>query len=335
MDQEEPMKILREIQDSTRKMESDLEAIKKKNEEFCEFMKFTSMKQKEEAAHRKELEAKITQLTSEVERLKKAEKSKNVILRNFSYDKNLNLDIRTTVLNLFQTLMANFDVNSVEDVFLVGKQDIKPILIKFKTQFAKQQLFKNVKLLKENKLFITNDLDREVRMKRKSLRECVRKLDNASIKASIQKDKICIDDQLFEENQVREKYAALMKIPLKPKRMNKGDRGARERRETKTQEIHEERETTEMEGTSSNLTNTDDTLGTDEKRQEGSSPPEVLLSTQLSTPITNTPKRPADGSADRTSAVKHFRAARLNFNQSIATSSPNKKQTKSTEEATK
>ena len=135
---EKSMNILKEIQESNKIIEGEIEEMKKKSDEFRNFMRQTIGKQEEEEVHRRKLEEKISSLTSEIERLKKAEKSKVITLHNFIYYSKSNLGIFSTVTNLFKTLIKGFDVNSVNEVFLLGKRDIKSVLIKFNTQYAKK-----------------------------------------------------------------------------------------------------------------------------------------------------------------------------------------------------
>ena len=172
MTEEDPLNILKDIQSNTRQLTNEVNKIKQDNLQFISFMKKSEEKQKENELACIKLEEKVQNLQKTVILLNKTAKANNVILHNFPDETNNNLELFESVVSVLKAVITTFDQNDIDDLFRLGKQTgNRPILIKFKSQFAKRNFFQHASSLKEKNLSISHDLSKEERLERAHLRE--------------------------------------------------------------------------------------------------------------------------------------------------------------------
>lgn len=214
----EEKEMLKEILNTTKALRADLDNIKVDNANFISFMSNSVVKQQETEARCISMENTIVKLSEKIEKLEKISRENNAIIYNFSFEPTNEMNVSQQILNIFNTLIRDFEVNTIDDIYLLGKQTHKrPVLIKFKTQIAKRNFFKHAATLRQNKLFLANDLSREERSERRKLKLCVSTLNKISIKASIRKNKILMNGQLFDPDEISKKFGINLEVVHKSK----------------------------------------------------------------------------------------------------------------------
>lgn len=203
------VKILKDIQATTKSTKEELKTIRRDNAEFIKFMKESQIKQLEVDSKIENLELKIASLTSELKKLQDSSRSNNVLIHNLADNGETGIDLQNYAVSTIQKVIPDFDAHGIEEMFRLGKiPNNRPLFIKFKFLSDKKKLFQHVKTLRNNQLYLVNDLSETDREKNKQMKSLIINLKKFSIEAFIKKGKICVGQESFEPEQIREKYRA-------------------------------------------------------------------------------------------------------------------------------
>lgn len=175
------------------------------------------------------LEKDNQQLKDKIERLERESKKKNLVVFGLQIPpKERNVDVVCSELN--RLLNTEINHSDIINIYSLGKSDTAPLKLEIISQIKRQEILKNRKNIKDNKLKITHDFTELQRKEYKILREYLteaRKINNQ--KSYIKGNKLYVGnlsytideletlDHNFEEEKTRANSAPLTPTPLEEK----------------------------------------------------------------------------------------------------------------------
>lgn len=136
-------------------------------------------------------------------------RKKNIIIHGLSEeDKAKNLE-ESTILFLKNTLHVNINTNDVDFIYRIGaktENKARPIKLGLLTTKKKTEILANRKNLKNAKIYINEDLPKEIELKRKQLVPLMKEYRKQGKQAYIRYDKLIVDGKPIQEpEEIRKK----------------------------------------------------------------------------------------------------------------------------------
>lgn len=146
-----------------------------------------------------ELRKENTALKQKVSQLGKAARNQNLVVFGISYDINENKHLLLdSILNKINTVSdANFTINDIIDLYRVGKTDKHPIIVKFVSVFARDNVLKLSGALKKSGIIIKKDLSLEERQGYAILRQNYNIAKGCNLDPKISGSNLVVKDQNF------------------------------------------------------------------------------------------------------------------------------------------
>lgn len=182
-----------------------LEAIKSLQETIDSMRE--EMKTKNENIDKKiqENQSKISEQEKKWIQKEKEERRKNVIIYGIEEkEKNIS-ELELLCLKIInEELKVTVSINEIDRIIRLGSRENrnKPILIKFLSTRKAFELLSNKKNLKGSKIFISEDLPKEVQIKRKQLLPILKYLRGTGAHTLIKYDKLVVDGTVLKEEDI-------------------------------------------------------------------------------------------------------------------------------------
>lgn len=164
---------LKDIKNDTESTKGNINVItgqmKKYGEDLRELKEEFIKKEMQWESDKGKLREEIKTLKTRVENQERNNKRNNIVMKGKNFDeKNLKQEIKTF-------LQEEIDVNTdIEDAYKVGKQEPKPIIIKFKSFDGKMEVLQQKKKLLQQQIYLDSDLTLEEQKIQAEIRKVAR-----------------------------------------------------------------------------------------------------------------------------------------------------------------
>ncbi|KAK9710717.1 hypothetical protein QE152_g25884 [Popillia japonica] len=102
-------------------------------------------------------------------------------------------------------LNVDLSASDINDIYAIGKQTTKPIIVKFISYLKKKEVLKNVRQLKGTKIVVAEDLIYEDRQRNRILRKHLLAARSKLLNAFIKANKLYVNGEAFTADQLIEK----------------------------------------------------------------------------------------------------------------------------------
>ncbi|XP_072945564.1 uncharacterized protein [Epargyreus clarus] len=175
-------------------------------------------------AENKNLKLKVERLEKEIEYLKKEKRNNNIVIFGLKEDNNSTLELLSVVLKIFRERLElnveEWEVNKIHRIGKINKESDKPrpVLLSFVNSLKKKEIMKKKNLLKNKRIYITEDYPKEVIEIRKALQPKVIEERSKGNIAYIHYDKLIIKENKSNKDKRKREVSLSPQSSSQPKK---------------------------------------------------------------------------------------------------------------------